>query len=100
MVLTLVVAALPLAGIKPESAPILTPVGVEPVPFDTGLRLPSSTPFQPLSLLAPSKLVLGPLPSPALAPDLHSQSRLQVGSPGFRDRDLTYRPSARSPPSA
>src|SRR5579863_8631278 len=61
LALALLVAALPLADVKPVRAPILTPLGAEPVPLGTGLQLPSGGPFQPPSLLTAGRLVLGPL---------------------------------------
>src|SRR5262249_23704246 len=98
LALVLAIATLPLAGTKPQRAPILTPFDVEPVPLGTGLQIPSGSPLPLPSLLTSERLVLGPSPSPALGPVLYSDSRLYRTSSGFRGRDAIYRPSGRSPP--
>jgi hypothetical protein len=95
-----VLVALPLAGSRPERAPILTPIGMEPVPLDAGLQGPPGSPFQLASLLAPGRFVLGPMPSPALALNLYISNHLHITSAGFRDRRATCRSGGRSPPSA
>ena len=100
LALTLLIAALPLAGLKLELAPILTPLGAEPVPLDTSLQLPSGSSFHLPSLGTSGRLVLGPLPSLVLALVFRGDSRLHVTSSGFRIRGATQRPSGRSPPSA
>jgi hypothetical protein len=100
LALTLFIAALPLAGLKLERAPILTPLGAEPVPLDTSLQLPSGSSFHLPSLGTSGRLVLGPLPSLVLALVFRGDSRLHVTSSGFRIRGATQRPSGRSPPSA
>jgi len=100
LVLTLGVIALPLAGTKTERAPILVPLGSEPVPLDAGLQSPPDISFQILSVLPSTRLVLVPLRSPALAVDLYSHGRVQATSAGFRARGAIRRPSGRSPPSA
>jgi len=100
LVLTLALLAFPLAGTKPEHAPILIPLATHLVPLGASLQSPSGSPFQLPSFLAPGRLVLGPLPSPPLAPNLYSDSRLHITSHVFRYPGATDRPNCRSPPSA
>jgi hypothetical protein len=100
LALTLALLALPLAGIVPERAPILTPLATELVPLGTSLQLPPTNPFHLPSLEAPARLVLGPSPSPAIAPNPDSDGLLQkVASRGFSDSGAVDSPNVRAPPS-
>ena len=102
LALTLALLALPLAGIVPEHAPILTPLATELVPLGTSLQLPPTNPFHLPSLEAPARLVLGPSPSPAIALNPDSDGRLQkVASRGFSDSGAeTVRTFARLLPTS
>jgi hypothetical protein len=65
-------------------------LGAEPGPLDAGLQLPQGI-TSLSSLLTPSKFMLGPVPSTALAAFLHSDSRFHVTSSVYT-RDATERP--------
>jgi hypothetical protein len=91
LALTLLIAALPLAGLKLERAPILTPSGEEPVPLDTSLQLPSGSSFHLPSLETSGRLVLGPLPSLVLALVFRGDSRLHVTSSETKQSLPTFR---------
>jgi hypothetical protein len=98
LVLALTVLALPLAGIKVECAPILTPLATELVPLGTSLQSPAKgSPHLP-SLLAPSRLVLAP--SAIFATNADRKGRIHnltnLGFPELRALDI---PNGRSPPS-
>src|ERR1700735_1010657 len=77
LALTLAVLALPLAGIRFERAPILTPLATELVPLGTNLQSPPSNHLDLRSFLAPSRLVLGPLPSAVFGSKADSKGRIQ-----------------------
>jgi hypothetical protein len=100
LVLALAVLALPLAGIRIERAPILTPLATELVPLGTSLQSPLSGPLNLSSFLAPSRLVLGPLPSAVLGPNADSKRRIHNTTGfGFPDSHAIDIPNGRSPPS-
>jgi len=98
--LTLAFLGLPLASVKPERAPILSPLDTNLVPLGASLQSPPDRPFQPPSLLATSRLVFGPLPASVLALCLFSDGRLHVTNQVFHNRITTAKPNCRSPPSA
>ena len=98
LVLALTVLALPLAGIRVERAPILTPLATELVPLGTSLESPpSGSPHLP-SFLAPSRLVLAP--SAIFGPNADSKGRIdKLTSFAFCDSHAVDIPNGRSPPS-
>ena len=101
LVLALAVLTLPLAGIRFERAPILTPIATELVPLATSLQSPPSSPVDLPSLLAPARLVLGPLPSAVFGPNADSKGLIHnLTSFGFPDSRPIDIPNGRSPPSA
>ena len=98
--LALAVLALPFAGIRIERAPILTPLATELVPLGMSLESPPATRFHLPSLVAPARLVLGPLPLATLAPNPDSDGRVHnITRPGFPDSGAIDHPNGRSPPS-
>jgi hypothetical protein len=100
LVLAVAVLALPLAGISIERAPILTPLAAELVPLGTNLQLPPSGHLDLPSLIAPVRLVLGPLPLAAFGPNADSKGRIHnLTSFGFPDSRSIDLPNGRSPPS-
>jgi hypothetical protein len=100
LVLALALLALPLTGITIERAPILTPLATELVSLGTSLQSPPSSPFLRTSLMAPARLVLGPLPSAVLEADADSKGRLRKKtSHTFPDSRAIEIPNGRSPPS-
>jgi hypothetical protein len=100
LALTLALLALPLAGTRIERAPILTPLATELVPLGTSLQSPPTSLFHLPSFAAPARLVLGPLPSAALAANAGSDGQIQnLASPGFPDSGAIDSPHGRSPPS-
>jgi hypothetical protein len=100
LVLALTVLALPLAGIKVERAPILTPLATDLVPLGTSLQSPpSGSPDLP-SFLAPSRLVLGPLPSMIFGTHGDGRGRIHnLTNLGFLELRALDIPNGRSPPS-
>jgi len=56
LVLTLALLAFPLAGTKPERAPILIPLATQLVPLGTSLQSPPSSHLDLPSFLAPARL--------------------------------------------
>jgi len=99
LAMTLSLLALPLAGAKPERAPILIPLGTEFVPLGTSLQSHAPTLFQPPSFAVPARLVLGPLPSAVFAPNPARGGRLLIiTSPSFADSGAIDSPNGRSPP--
>jgi hypothetical protein len=100
LALTVVLLALPLAGIRIERAPILTPLATELVPLGTSLQSPPASLFHLSSFAAPARLVLGPLPSAAFAANADSDGQIQnIASLGFPDSRAIDIPNGRSPPS-
>jgi hypothetical protein len=100
LLIALTVLALPLAGIKIERAPILTPLATELVPLGTSLQSPPSTHLDLPSFLAPSRLVLGPLPSAIFGTHSDGKGRIHnLTSFGFSDSHAIDIPNGRSPPS-
>jgi len=86
LVLALAVLPLPLAGNSIEHAPILTPLATELVPLGTSLQSPPSCPVDLPSLLAPARLVLGPLLSVVFGPNAGNEGRIHnLTSFGFPD---------------
>jgi hypothetical protein len=100
LTLTVALLAVPLVGTGNERAPILIPLATELVPLSTSLQSPPVSPFRLPSFATGGKLVLGPLPSPALSLSLDSHVGLRITSPSFRDRRASDKPVGRSPPSA
>jgi len=97
---TLALLALPLAGIRMERAPILTPLPTELVPLGTSLESPPAPHLHLPSFVAPTRLVLGPLPSAAFAANADSDGQAQdVASRAFPDSGARDSPHGRSPPS-
>jgi len=100
LVLTLALLAFPLAGTKPERAPILIPLATQLVPLGTSLQSPPSSHLDLPSFLAPARLVLGPLPSAVFGPIAESNGRIHnLTSFGFLDSHAIDIPNGRSPPS-
>jgi len=100
LVLALAVLALPLAGISAEPAPILTPLATQLVPLGTSLQSPPTSLFHLPSFAAPARLVLGPSPSAAFAPNADGEGQVQsIASRGFADSGAIDSPHGRSPPS-
>jgi hypothetical protein len=100
LVLTLAVLALPLAAIRFERAPILTPLATELVPLGTSLQSPPSDPLDLPLFLAPARLVLGFLPSAGFGPNAESKGQIRnLTSLGFPDSRAIDIPNGRSPPS-
>jgi hypothetical protein len=100
LLLALTVLALPLAGIRVERAPILTPLATELVPLGTSLESPPSTPLDLPSFLTPARLVLGPLPSAIFGSNADSKGRIHnLTSFAFCDSHAIDIPNGRSPPS-
>jgi hypothetical protein len=100
LLIALTVLALPLAGIKVERTPILTPLATELVPLGTSLELPpSGSPNLP-SFLAPVRLVLGPLPSAIFGTNPNNKGQIHnLRTFGFSDSQAIDIPNGRSPPS-
>jgi hypothetical protein len=100
LVLAAAVLALPLAGLRIEGAPILTPLATELVPLATSLQSPPGGHLDLPSLLAPARLALGPLPLAAFEPNADSKGRIHnLASFGFPDSGSIDVPNGRSPPS-
>jgi hypothetical protein len=100
LVLALTVLALPLAGIRVERAPILTPLATELVPLGTSLESPPSTPLDLPSLLAPARLVLGLLQSAIFGTNIDSKGRIHnLTNLGLLESRAIDIPNGRSPPS-
>lgn len=92
--------ALPLAGIRFDRAPLLTPLAAELVPLGTSLQSPPSGPLDLPSLLAPARLVLGLLPSADFEPNADCKGQIRnLTSLGFPDSRAIDIPNGRSPPS-
>ena len=100
MILALALLALPLAGIRVERTPILTPLATELVPLGTSLQSPPYTDFHPPLLAAPTRIVLGLFFSIVFSPNPDPDGRVQnLASPGFPDSGAVDSPHGRSPPS-
>jgi|HubBroStandDraft_1064217.scaffolds.fasta_scaffold129627_3 hypothetical protein len=100
LLLALAVLALPLAGVRIERAPILTPLATELVPLGTSLQSPPSSHFALPSFLAPTRLDLAPLPSVVFGPNADSKGQIRnLTSFGFPDSRTIDLPNGRSPPS-
>src|SRR5580698_5076396 len=101
LVLAFAVLALPLAGIRFERAPILTPLASELVPLAASLQSLPSGPVDLPSLLTPARLILGPLPSAVFRPNAKTKGQIRsLTSLRFSDSPPTDIPHGRSPPSA
>jgi len=99
LAIALALLALPLAGIEVKHGPILTPLATELVPLGTSLQAPLANPFQPPSLVAPARPVLGPSPSEAFAPNPDGGHHTpNITSIGFTNSGTIDRPNGRSPP--
>jgi len=100
LALALAVLALPFAGIRIKRGPILTPLATELVALGTSLESPLSTDFNPPSLVAPNRIVLGLFLSTVLAHTPDPDDWVQnLASPGFPDSGAFESPHGRSPPS-
>jgi hypothetical protein len=100
LVLAVAVLALPLAGICIQREPILTPLARDLVPLGTSLQSPPSGHLDLPLLLAPARLVLGPLPLAAFGPNADSKGRIHnLASFVFPDSGSIDVPNGRSPPS-
>src|SRR5208283_4150525 len=100
LVLTVALLVLPLAGVRVESAPILSPLVTELVPLGASLRSPPASQFPPPSFAALGRLLLGPLPRASLVPSAGSNGRIHnITSPGFADSRASDHPHGRAPPS-
>jgi hypothetical protein len=100
LVLTLILLALPLAVTTQERAPILVPLAIELVPLGTDLQSPPASLSHLPSLVAPARLVLGPLPWAVFVLNPDTGAPLQnIMGPGFPDSSATDCPHGRSPPS-
>jgi hypothetical protein len=92
--------ALPLAGISIERAPILAPLATKLVPLGTAVQSPPSGHSDLPSLLAPARLVLGPLPPAVFGPNADAESRIHnLPSFGLPESPSVEVPHGRSPPS-
>jgi len=100
LAVALALLALPLAGTKAQATPILAPLATDLVPLGTSVQAPPAI-LSPLpSLVAPARLVLGPLPSAVFAPTPKRGDRLQhLTSRGFTTSGAIDSPNGRSPPS-
>lgn len=99
-VLTLVLLALPLAGVAPKRAPVLLPLATKLVPLGANLQAPLSIPVNPTVFVASARIVLGPLPSEAFKSRSDGHSRLQdIGCVRLPDSGVIEIPNGRSPPS-
>jgi len=98
-VLAFALLALPLAGVRIERVPLLTPLVTELTPLGASLQAPPANLFRLSNLVAPAKLVLGLLPSVVCTANAASTGRIQIVSSIDVVDSLTLdSPNGRSPP--